>query len=198
MSSNFIQFNPGSVNQESDAAYAADTLRSGGITTNAIIPSVLLNKVLYQASTYIDAQAAAFAAKGYTVQDTVLATLTGVMGNVLTRADIRTNLVSVAYSPSITLNATSNTKFQITLANGSPTYATILLANAQPGDIIFVNFLNVSGGNFAITFGSPFRVSSITNPYTVIGGNEYTTFQFLFTPDNLAILIAAPIVNVGP
>ena len=82
-SSNFQQFNPGSVNQESDSAYTSDALRSGGITTDAIFASALANKLFYQLSTFVAAFAAALAAQGLVVSDANLATLQTVLMNVV-------------------------------------------------------------------------------------------------------------------
>lgn len=100
-SNNFIQWNPGSANQESDAAYAADTQRSGGATTGAVFASALANKVFYQSSTFIAALAAALAAKGYNMLDTVIGNLQVILANVLTVADMTfTNLVAwLGYTP---------------------------------------------------------------------------------------------------
>lgn len=87
-SSNFQQWNPGAVNQENDAAYTADSLRSGGAPTDAILASRLFNKAAYQWSTFIAAFTASMALKGYVLSDVDLGNLTTVLANVLTVADI--------------------------------------------------------------------------------------------------------------
>lgn len=85
---NFLQFNPSAANQESDAAYAADTTRSGGLITNQAVPSPLLNKTIFQSSTFVAALAAALAAKGYNITDSNLGILAGVLANMVTNADL--------------------------------------------------------------------------------------------------------------
>jgi hypothetical protein len=90
---NFIQWNPTAANQETDAQYVADTLRSAGATNPSILPSATANKVLYQATTFIAALAQALANKNYNVSDASLSTLAGVLANVITTADL------TAYAP---------------------------------------------------------------------------------------------------
>jgi len=85
---NFLQFNPTEFNQESDVAYAADSLRAGGIPHNAIIPSPLLNKFCYQSSTMVAALAQMLANKGFNVSDADFPTLYTLLANILTTADL--------------------------------------------------------------------------------------------------------------
>ena len=93
-STNFLVFNPGCSNQETDSAYSADALRSGGITFEAILTSLLLNKILYQSSIGVTGLMEAMVNKGYSPNDgngspsTALANLTSVMQNIMTRADM--------------------------------------------------------------------------------------------------------------
>ena len=81
---NFQQFNPGTSNQESDSAYTADSLRSGGITVNAILPSPFLNKLFYQLSTMVAAIALFLNNLGFDATDASLATLATNLTNALT------------------------------------------------------------------------------------------------------------------
>lgn len=85
---NFIQFNPGGANMESDTAYSADAQRSGGLASPAIFTSALGNKLFYQTSTFIAAFAQALATKNYNLSDASLSTLAGVLANVMTLADM--------------------------------------------------------------------------------------------------------------
>src|ERR1035438_2877562 len=98
---NFTQINPAATNQEADTAYYADTLRSGGITTNAVLPSVYLNKKDYQASTMVTALALALVNKNFSPFDgspsqtatglpapsAAVTDLAAVLANILTTAD---------------------------------------------------------------------------------------------------------------
>jgi hypothetical protein len=87
-SSNFQQWNPTQANQETDSAYTADSLRSGGAPNSAILPSATANKLFYQISTFIAAFAQALANKGYPMSDASLSTLEGELANVITLADM--------------------------------------------------------------------------------------------------------------
>jgi hypothetical protein len=88
-STNFLQWNPNANNQETDAAWAADTLRLNGAPAGAsICPSVMDNKFRYQMSTFIAAFAQALANKGYTISDASLSTLIATLAAVITLADL--------------------------------------------------------------------------------------------------------------
>jgi len=94
MSSNFLVFNPGALNQESDSTYNGDSLRAGGIVLNAILPHVLLNKLFYQNSIMTASLAGAMAGKGYSPNDgnanptLALTNLTSILANIITQADL--------------------------------------------------------------------------------------------------------------
>lgn len=99
-STDFVQFNPPISNIETDAQYIADSLRSAGITTDAILASKLLNKVFYQSSTLAAALGLMMANKGYSPVDgsspfsaapspsVAVAGLAGVLANIQTAADL--------------------------------------------------------------------------------------------------------------
>lgn len=93
---------PGS-NIESDATYLTDSLRTGGIPTNAILPSVMLNKLFLQATMMVAALGQMMATKGYTVSDANLNTLAAVLANIVTQFDL-------ANSPALGGNPTSTTQ----------------------------------------------------------------------------------------
>lgn len=84
---NFLQWNPNAANQESDAAYKADSMRSGGAGTGAIFPSVTANKAFFQWSTFIAAMAASLAAKNYNMLDSNFANLQSALNNLITTND---------------------------------------------------------------------------------------------------------------
>lgn len=87
-STNFLPVNPQSQNQETDSQYAADTQRLNGFSVDALLPSVLLNKILFQLSTGMAALMQALANKGYSPNDANLATLTAVLQAIMTQADM--------------------------------------------------------------------------------------------------------------
>ena len=66
---NFQIFNPSESNQMNDATYTSNTLRSGGITVDALLPSPLLNKAYYQWSTFVAAFCQMLVNKGVSTAD---------------------------------------------------------------------------------------------------------------------------------
>lgn len=84
---NFLQHNPTAANQEADSTYVVDATRTGGLVTNQLVPSVWLNKILFQVSTFIAAFAQMMVNKGYTVLDSNLSTLATALANVVTLND---------------------------------------------------------------------------------------------------------------
>lgn len=156
---NFQQFNPGQNNQESDSAYTADSNRTGGFGSGALVPGVLLNKVWYQFSTFIAAFGNMMAIKGYSLSDASLSTLQGVLANLITSADINGNLINVAYAPSVTFNCGTNNGFQITLT-GNVTAS--VFSGMTVGQEITIGILqDGSGGR---TFTWPTGVNNAGTP----------------------------------
>ena len=90
MATNFLQWNPSKNNQLSDGDYNSSTVRSNGIQSGVrtAAASNLHNKLYYQVSTMVKALADMLIAKGYNPQDTTLATLTTVLANIMTLADM--------------------------------------------------------------------------------------------------------------
>lgn len=103
---NFQQWNPAAANQESDAAYTADTQRSGGAADPSIFASQTANKLFYQITTFMVAFMQSMATKGYTLSDANLSTLTGVMANVVAQTDLAAALAPYAPSASPTFTGT--------------------------------------------------------------------------------------------
>jgi len=91
---NFLQWNPSQINQESDAEYLSETQRTGGAVTG-IFPSELANKMFYQVTTFVAALATALVNKGYEMQDVDLSALITAMANILTKADFGTSAGTV-------------------------------------------------------------------------------------------------------
>jgi hypothetical protein len=100
MSTDFSQWNPGAANQETDAAFQADSQRSGGATTGSTWASLLANKILYQVSTLVRALALMLVNKGYSPVDgtspfqadnssnAAVTALASVLGNIMTGIDV--------------------------------------------------------------------------------------------------------------
>lgn len=159
---NFLQFNPPATNQENDASYAADSLRSGGIPTNAIFPSPLANKLFYQLSIFVAAFAQMMADKGYNLSDSDFNTLKAILANVLTNADTVLYAL-IPYSLSPTFNAAAGAKNRITfeiILTGNVTSST--LVNVAAGqEVVFIIRQDATGGR---TFSWPVQIAGLVGP----------------------------------
>jgi hypothetical protein len=141
---NFQQFNPPASNQETDAQYTADSQRSGGLTSGAIFPSNLGNKVLYQITTFIAALSQSLAAKGYSPVDgaaspsTAVANLQSVLANLVTQVDLAP--YALLNSPTFTGNPQAPTQ---AVADSDNSLATTAFVHA----LIASNFSAALTGN---------------------------------------------------
>lgn len=149
----FIQFNPSELNQETDAEYLADPNRVSGFPAGAVVGSPVFNKIIYQPSTFCAAFGQMMATKGYTLDDSSLSTLAGVLGNILTDADIPPPIMAVPYSPTPAFNATLATGFQMTL-HGNITSST--LSGQLNGQLLAFYFIQNSTGGYTVSWPSSF------------------------------------------
>ncbi len=169
MSTNFIQWNPGSSNQESDATYSADAQRSGGFQTNQEVPSPLLNKVLYQVSTMVTALANALVNAGYSPEDTNLATLTTLLETALI---LNAGYEALSFTATPTWNAASNSTFAMTLT-GNVTGQTITGPTA--GQLI--TFIWTQDGTGGRTVAYPSTVKGAAAIYAAANSTTTQTFR---------------------
>ena len=172
-STNFVQHNPGAANQEPDSAFDSDSLTTGGIGTDAIMPSAWMNKRWDQDSTFVAAFAQALANKGYVVSDANIATLETVLANVLTNADQKTPLVSVTYSPTPVFPASTSNGFEVILA-GNVTSSTF---DAAPAIGQILTFVIVQNSSAPFTFTPPTSVNGWTPISTTL--NSVNVRQFV-------------------
>lgn len=83
---NFLQWNPGKVNQQTDVQYTADPQRTGG-AVSGVFASKLANKLFFQTTTMTAALGQAMSDKGYTVSDTDYNALVAVLANLVSQAE---------------------------------------------------------------------------------------------------------------
>ena len=150
---NLVPFNPTQTNQETDAAYLADSNRTGGFGTDAIWPSPLANKTLNLLSNYLYALFSAFATKGFTTNDDNVPLLTAVCANFLTTADVLPGLVGVTFSPTAAFNAGTSNGFQMRLT-GNITSSTI--SGATSGQLLAFYFTQDAVGGRTVVFPTSF------------------------------------------
>jgi hypothetical protein len=159
-STNFLQWNPAAVNQENDAAYAADPQRAGGAVDNSPLPSLVGNKVFYQVTTFVAAFGQMMANKGYSTSDADIAVLTAVLANIVTDADQLAKLVTLGYSPTPVFNLAAATGFQMTLTG--PVTSSSTTGTPQPGQLYAFLFIqDATGGR---TVAPPANVFGFVQP----------------------------------
>lgn len=150
-STNFIQFNPTESNQESDAAYAANALVTGGVQLNNQLPSNFLNKLWYQVTTFPAAFCQMLVNKGYSPMDTSVTALAAVLANVLTNADTQPLVTFQNSSTSMVFNRASGQTFEVNMISSvtSPT-----LVGTQPGQYLLFNFTTDGTAGHSFTWPS--------------------------------------------
>jgi len=184
---NLLQWNPTAANQENDAAYLADSQRSGGATNPSLFDATLANKLFYQMSTFLAGLFTAFANKGFSTSDANLATLTAQCANFLTTADLPTGLQYLGYAPTLNFNAASYRGFQVTLNGG----LAFTMSGLSVGQQILLAFTQDSVGGRAVTF--PSNVVG----YGAVDGTPNTTSQQLFEVLNDNLLHPAGVMTVS-
>lgn len=178
---NFTQHNPTEANQLSNPDFAADSLTTGGIGTDAIMPSNWMNARWYEDSTFITAFAQALANKGYTINKDNIATLAATLGNVLTNADTKPAQVNVAYSANPVFDGSLANGFLIGLA-GNVTSSTFI--NYVNGQVYTFFITSNSPGNFSFAYpsnfaGPPFFFPNVQTQST---GNVLTLEVIVLAP----------------
>ena len=163
---NFLQFNPSQANQETDAAYLTDSVRTSGAGVDGIWPSDSANKTLYQASTMVAALAQMLANKGFSVSDANYAALVTQLGNILTTADGRGGLQNLIWSSTISLNAATFQGFAIPLQGSTA----LSLTGVSAGALYVMLYTQDSAGGHTVTFGTGFGANAVQPdpaPYAV-------------------------------
>lgn len=170
--SNFLQWNNGGVNQETDPQYLADSQRTGGAVDESPLPSLLANKLFYQVTTFIAAFGAMMAAKGYNVSDSDINVLQAVLANILTEADQEALIAAVGYSPTPNFNFATASGYQMTLS-GNITSSTA--TGITPGQ--FVAFYFVQDGVGGRTVSYPAGTTGGSQPDPAAGSVSLQLFR---------------------
>lgn len=84
-SNNFLQWNAGKVNQDTDGEYVLETQRVEG-AVSGLFPSKLANKLFYQCSIMVAAMGEMMKGKGFEMSDAVFADLITSLSHILTDA----------------------------------------------------------------------------------------------------------------
>lgn len=148
-STNFLQWNPSTTNQETDPEYLADSQRTGGAVNNTPFLAPLGNKAFYQWSTFCAAFGQMMANKGYSTSDASVSALAAVLANIVTDADLEPGVVLVSYSPTPTFNAVEANGFQMTLS-GNITSSNI--SGVSAGQLVAFYFIQDSVGGRTVSW----------------------------------------------
>jgi hypothetical protein len=149
-SSNFLAWDAPQVNIESDAAYAADSIRTNGAPVGAILPSATFNKFALQTSTFVASFGEFLANNGFSTSDANQAALAAVLDNILLSSDQKSPLTLVPYSPSVALNAALADGFYLPL-NGN---TSIAISGQSAGQLVAIYYVQDATGGRTVTFPS--------------------------------------------
>lgn len=174
-SNNFTVHNPTNANQQPDGTFAGDSLTTGGIGVDAIMPSAWMNARWYEDSVGFWALAQAMANKGYVINKDNPATLAAVMANIFTNNDVKPPLISVAYSPTPAFFANLANGFDIVLG-GNVTGPT-LTGQSIGQTITFI----ITQGATPFSFIPPSNVNG-WQPISMVA-NSVTIEQFIVKED---------------
>jgi hypothetical protein len=192
MSTNFVVFNPGCANQESDATYASDATRTGGYATDQIVPSPLLNKATYQPSIGITALMQSLVAKGYSPNDgsaapaSALANLVAVLANIMTNADVLT-AISLG-------NQAGYVKFGPAFGNLMVQWGVVSGVSSNVSNVVtYPQAFSGSGGSAPFNMLVPYFPAGVLGTITQWGVNSgastpLTTFTFEVSSSTTATL----------
>lgn len=188
---NFQQWNPSAVNQETDSQYTLDALRSGGVPSGAIVGSPTFNKAMYQQATFTAAFAQALANKGYSVTDDNFSNLVAAFQHIRTDADVGASILTITPGSTVTFPTESSTQFDLTLnQNVTSSYLTgPSSGNPAPGQLLlFVIAQDATGGR---TFAWP---SNITTPGSICPLASSISVQSFIVRANGAIVPAGAMI----
>jgi hypothetical protein len=175
-SNNFTIHNPTNANQEPDSTFASDSLTTGGIGTDAILPSLWLNARWYEDSVGFFCLAQAMANKGYAVNKDNPTALEAVLANLVTNADLRQPLVAVSYSPTPVFPASTANGFELILS-GNVSSSTF---DVTPAIGQILTFVIVQGAT-PFTFVPPSVINGWV-PISVVA-NSVNVQQFIVLED---------------
>lgn len=172
-SSNFLTWDSPQINIESDAQYVADSLRSNGAPTGAILPSPTFNKFALQTSIFAAAFCEMLANNGFSTSDANQATLAAVLDNIQLSSDVLAAITLVPFSPSVSLNAGVSNGFFLSLSGNMNITAVTGLTNGQ---LVAMYYLQDSAGGHIVTF--PTTMFNATPPDTTAGAFSLQLFRY--------------------
>jgi hypothetical protein len=186
---NLIPWNPTGANQETDAQYLADSQRAGGAVDPEFFDATLANKAFYQWSTYLTALFQAFAAKGFTTSDSNLNTLASVCANFLTTADMEPAVLNVAYTASVTLDASLADGFYIQSMTGNLSITAI--TGMTPGQIVAMYYQQDGVGGRTVTFPAVFVGAQQPDP----AANAVSSQLFGYDSNTAQLRALTPLIS---
>lgn len=171
---NFLLFDPGYVNAETDAQYNADASRSGGFSQDSIVTSAILNKILIQNSQMVVALATMLKNKGITTSDANQSGLVSALSNILTTADQRVGLSQMPFSPTATFNLAGSAAFFMILTDNlsNPTFTGV-----TSGTQVTFTWQQGAAGGYTIAWTNQFYGPGPAQPDPTPGTVSAQTFM---------------------
>jgi len=170
VSNNFLQWNPGKVNQDNDSEYLLETQRVGG-AVSGLFPSKLANKLFYQCSIMAAAMGEMMKNKGFEMSDAVFADLITSLSHILTDAQFGSTAGTVCQGNDPRLDRELPTATKVWFwQNTAPTGWTIDVTAAADA----VLAVKAGSGTYAVAGGS--QAGTWTQPnHTHTGGSHTHT-----------------------
>ncbi len=149
-SNNFLQWNSGAANQDTDGEYVLETQRISG-AVSGLFPSKLANKLFYQCTIMVAGLGEMMKNKGFTMSDADFATLVTALSHILTDADFGSSAGTVCEGNDPRLDRELPTATKVWFwQNTAPTGWTID-ATAQADAVLAVKS---GSGTYAVAGGS--------------------------------------------
>lgn len=149
-SSNILPWDQSQTNMDDDPTYLADTQRVDGGIDGVEFPSKTFNKLALQTSGVSFAVGQFLASKGFTITDSDLWGIVAALQSLFANVPGRTQLLSVTYSPLVTLNVGVALGFELTLAGN----VALTITGLNAGDTVLLFFIQNSAGSHTITWPS--------------------------------------------
>lgn len=167
-SNNFLQWNAGKVNQDTDGEYVLETQRVSG-AVSGLFPSKLANKLFYQCSIMVAAMGEMMKGKGFEMSDAVFADLITSLSHILTDAQFGSSAGTVCQGNDPRLDRELPTATKVWFwQNTAPTGWTIDVTAAADA----VLAVKAGSGTYAVAGGS--QAGTWTQPDHVHSGGSHT------------------------
>jgi len=164
-SNNFLQFNEEKNNMMNDGDFAASSQRKEGFVRGKAA-TILINKMMYQFSTFLTAFGEALKAKDYNISDASLTTLITELGNLITQKDLDDNYLNSSQTQTAVDAAVAGISVPAGAVFGMAT-------NIVPDGYLKCNGAAVSRTTYSVLFGRIGTAHGVGNGSTTFNLPDY-------------------------